>query len=74
MDPGDGASDISTVAHGEGKFIPRDKKVLESLMANKQIVLRYCAIDGGKPNILTILTGRQKILQVFVTRPDASWV
>jgi len=37
------------VAHGEGKFIPRDKKVLESLMANKQIVLRYCAIDGSKP-------------------------
>jgi len=37
------------VAHGEGKFIPRDKKVLDALAANGQIVLRYCAPDGGKP-------------------------
>jgi len=38
------------VAHGEGKFIPRDKKVLDTLTANGQIVLRYCAPDGGKPS------------------------
>jgi phosphoribosylformylglycinamidine synthase len=37
------------VAHGEGKFIPRDKKVLDALMSNGQIVLRYCAPNGGKP-------------------------
>ena len=37
------------VAHGEGKFIPRDKKVLDTLAGNGQIVLRYCALDGGKP-------------------------
>ncbi|MDE2028879.1 MAG: phosphoribosylformylglycinamidine synthase subunit PurQ, partial [Candidatus Omnitrophica bacterium] len=37
------------VAHGEGKFIPRDKKVLEALSANGQIALRYCAPEGGKP-------------------------
>jgi phosphoribosylformylglycinamidine synthase len=37
------------VAHGEGKFIPRDAKVLEALSANGQIVLRYCAANGGKP-------------------------
>jgi len=37
------------VAHGEGKFIPRDKKVLDALMGRGQIVLRYCAPDGGKP-------------------------
>src|SRR5262249_7406925 len=37
------------VAHGEGKFIPREKKVMDALATNKQIVLRYCAPDGGKP-------------------------
>jgi phosphoribosylformylglycinamidine synthase I len=37
------------VAHGEGKFIPRDKKVLDALTSNGQIVLRYCAPDGQKP-------------------------
>ena len=38
------------VAHGEGKFIPRDKKVLDALTSNGQIVLRYCTPDGGKPS------------------------
>jgi phosphoribosylformylglycinamidine synthase len=38
------------VAHGEGKFIPRDKKVLDTLVSNGQIALRYCTIDGGKPS------------------------
>ncbi len=37
------------VAHGEGKFIPRDKKVLDTLTGNGQIVFRYCSLDGGKP-------------------------
>jgi phosphoribosylformylglycinamidine synthase len=38
------------VAHGEGKFIPRDKKVLDALAGNGQIVFRYCGSDGGKPS------------------------
>ncbi len=37
------------VAHGEGKFIPREKKMLDALVSNGQIVLRYCAPDGGQP-------------------------
>ena len=37
------------VAHAEGKFIPREKKVLDTLATNGQIVLRYCTSDGGKP-------------------------
>jgi phosphoribosylformylglycinamidine synthase I len=37
------------VAHGEGKFIPRDKKVLDALVSNGQIVLRYCTSELGKP-------------------------
>jgi phosphoribosylformylglycinamidine synthase len=37
------------VAHGEGKFIPREKKVLETLSANNQIVMRYCTPEGAKP-------------------------
>src|SRR5580698_8752796 len=37
------------VAHGEGKFIPREKKVLDALTSNGQIVFRYCGPDGKKP-------------------------
>jgi phosphoribosylformylglycinamidine synthase I len=38
------------VAHGEGKFIPRDGSVLEALAGGGQVVLRYCRADGGKPS------------------------
>ncbi|MBF0570856.1 MAG: phosphoribosylformylglycinamidine synthase I [Candidatus Omnitrophica bacterium] len=38
------------VAHGEGKFIPRDTKVLEALSANDQVVFRYCTPDASKPS------------------------
>ncbi len=37
------------VAHGEGKFIPGSRKLLDSLNKNNQIVFRYCSKDGGKP-------------------------
>lgn len=37
------------VAHAEGKFIPRDAKVLEALAANGQVVVRYSSPDGSKP-------------------------
>lgn len=35
------------VAHGEGKFIAQDKKVLGELEENNQIVLRYCDGKGS---------------------------
>ncbi len=35
------------VAHGEGKFITRDKSVLEKLRANGQIVFQYCDHAGN---------------------------
>ena len=35
------------VAHGEGKFIPRDDKVFKTLKANDQIVFRYTDKDGN---------------------------
>lgn len=38
------------VAHGEGKFIPRERRVMDALVANGQIVLRYCAPDGSRPS------------------------
>jgi phosphoribosylformylglycinamidine synthase subunit PurQ / glutaminase len=38
------------VAHGEGKFIPKDKQILKKLADNKQIVFKYCAPDGGEPS------------------------
>lgn len=37
------------VAHAEGKFVPKDQKVLEKLQANDQIAFRYCDPKGGKP-------------------------
>jgi len=35
------------VAHGEGKFIPQNKAVLERLKKNKQIVFAYCDEKGA---------------------------
>lgn len=37
------------VAHGEGKFVPKDNEVLNRLNNHRQIVLRYCSASGGKP-------------------------
>jgi phosphoribosylformylglycinamidine synthase len=34
------------VAHGEGKFIPKDNKLLKMLNKNNQIVFRYSTKDG----------------------------
>ncbi len=34
------------VAHGEGKFITKDKALLAQLRENKQIVFQYCSRDG----------------------------
>ena len=36
------------VAHGEGKFVPRDYPVLEKLRHNGQVVFRYCTPEGKK--------------------------
>ncbi len=38
------------VAHGEGKFIPRDSKVLDTLRVNGQIVFRYRTGSGTSPS------------------------
>jgi len=40
------------VAHGEGRFVPRDDAVLETLHSNHQLTLTYVRADGashGKP-------------------------
>lgn len=34
------------IAHGEGKFVPRDEAVLDTLRGNDQVVYRYCTPDG----------------------------
>ncbi|PIQ89777.1 MAG: phosphoribosylformylglycinamidine synthase I [Candidatus Omnitrophica bacterium CG11_big_fil_rev_8_21_14_0_20_42_13] len=34
------------VAHGEGKFIAKDKKILENLKENGQVVFQYCNHQG----------------------------
>lgn len=36
------------VAHGEGRFVPRDEAVLEAMRAGGQIALTYVAPDGGQ--------------------------
>ncbi|MFH1354899.1 MAG: phosphoribosylformylglycinamidine synthase subunit PurQ, partial [Candidatus Omnitrophota bacterium] len=35
------------VAHGEGKFVAKDKKTLEGIKRNKHIVFQYCDEGGG---------------------------
>jgi phosphoribosylformylglycinamidine synthase len=35
------------IAHAEGKFVPRDETVLDSLETNQQLALKYCR-PGGK--------------------------
>ncbi|MBK7876663.1 MAG: phosphoribosylformylglycinamidine synthase I [Planctomycetes bacterium] len=35
------------VAHGEGRFVVRDETVLQRLIGNRQIVLRYVRVDGS---------------------------
>ncbi|MDR3281835.1 MAG: phosphoribosylformylglycinamidine synthase I [Endomicrobium sp.] len=37
------------IAHGEGKFIPKNKSILNSLNKNNQIVFRYSSKDGNIP-------------------------
>ncbi|HBR14432.1 MAG TPA: phosphoribosylformylglycinamidine synthase I [Candidatus Omnitrophica bacterium] len=37
------------VAHGEGKFVPRDQDVLAQLQGNGQVAFRYCGPNGEKP-------------------------
>ncbi|KJJ83775.1 phosphoribosylformylglycinamidine synthase I [Candidatus Omnitrophus magneticus] len=38
------------VAHGEGKFIPKDETIFKAMEKNRQIVLRYADETGGFAN------------------------
>ena len=35
------------VAHGEGRFVPRDERALETLRENGQLILRYASSSAG---------------------------
>jgi phosphoribosylformylglycinamidine synthase subunit PurQ / glutaminase len=38
------------VAHGEGKFIPKDPSILQTLKASGQVIFHYCTANGpGEP-------------------------
>lgn len=37
------------IAHGEGKFIPKNEEVLERLRSQGQVVFRYCGPKGQAP-------------------------
>lgn len=37
------------VAHGEGRFIPRDAAVLDAIRRNRQVAFRYASRAGGRP-------------------------
>ena len=37
------------VAHGEGRFVPRDENVLASLLERQQVALNYTTEDGRSP-------------------------
>jgi len=36
------------IAHGEGRFVPRDQSVLDTLRSQDQIALRYCDAAGSE--------------------------
>ncbi|MCM8832963.1 MAG: phosphoribosylformylglycinamidine synthase subunit PurQ, partial [Candidatus Omnitrophica bacterium] len=38
------------VAHAEGKFLPKNNKVLNEIEKNKQVILRYCDKKGNLVN------------------------
>jgi len=42
-----GESMPAPVAHGEGRFVVRDEKVLQRLIGNRQVALRYVRADGS---------------------------
>ncbi len=37
------------VAHGEGKFVPKDESVLKKIINNGQVIFRYSSTNGRKP-------------------------
>ncbi len=37
------------VAHGEGKFIPKDRSILKKINDGNQVVFRYCGMNGRAP-------------------------
>lgn len=47
------------IAHGEGRFVTKDTKLIEKLLANNQIVLQYCDEKGD-------------IINEFPTNPNGS--
>lgn len=47
------------VAHGEGRFITKDKSLIKNLLKNKQIIFQYCSKNG-------------KIEEKFPTNPNGS--
>jgi phosphoribosylformylglycinamidine synthase I len=47
------------VAHGEGRFMARDRAVLERIEASKQVAFRYASANGGAPAYPENPTGSQ---------------
>ena len=47
------------IAHGEGRYVTRDKELLDKLIKNKQILFRYSTKDG-------------KIEESFPTNPNGA--
>jgi phosphoribosylformylglycinamidine synthase len=38
------------IAHGEGRFVPRDQSILDTLRNQDQVALRYCDAAGATPS------------------------
>ena len=57
------------VAHAEGKFIPRDKKVLDALSHNGRLSYVIALLKGQVPYTRIIPTAQQKILRAFAIPP-----
>jgi phosphoribosylformylglycinamidine synthase len=72
------------IAHAEGRFVTEDREVLDKIIKNRQIALRYCTEDGrmtelANPNgsvynIAGITNSRGNILALMPHPERCSWL
>lgn len=72
------------IAHAEGRFVARDKKLIDELVKNKQIIFSYCNNEGdvnneSNPNSsmenIAGLSNKQGNVVAMMPHPErASWI
>ncbi|HJO01471.1 MAG: phosphoribosylformylglycinamidine synthase I [Candidatus Woesearchaeota archaeon] len=71
------------VAHGEGRFTTKDKSLIKKLIANRQIIFRYCDEKGkvidkfpinpnGSMNNIAAISNEQGNIMAIMPHPEAA--